>query len=483
MRGWLVASLLLLGGCSTSGIFTCTEDADCGDDGRCEANGYCSFPDASCPSGRRFGVHAPEFIAKQCVEESLAGTDGDTDDATPSSTTDSATATSTSTTDDGPTSSPVPPPECGNDVVEIGEDCDGDEVDATCVELGHPGGTLACEQCRYDVSGCSVCGDAEVGDGEDCDGENLGGESCEALGFFTGSLACADDCTSFDTSGCTNCGNGVIDPGEICDGTDSAISCGELGYLIDLVVPCEDTCGGWAHNRCGPIACGVDPTEPFTDCPAACTSCAGDVCEIDCTGTAACDAMTLQCPPGWPCRVVCDGTGACSDAIVECPPYHECQVTCDGTAGCDSTTVDCGIAGICEMVCLESTGVCADAKLNCGADICAVVCQDPDGPTDGRLRPRVRVRAVQPHGLSSAHARFLRRKRLTLTASVSVGIGLMRYASASSAASMRHSAAPPTAVVTMIGTSSVDALPRIAAVSSIPFMPGISRSVITSAGR
>ena len=35
--------------------FACTDNASCGPGGTCETNGFCSFPDSTCPSGRRFG--------------------------------------------------------------------------------------------------------------------------------------------------------------------------------------------------------------------------------------------------------------------------------------------------------------------------------------------------------------------------------------------------------------------------------------------
>jgi hypothetical protein len=46
--------------------FACTHDAACGAGGICELNGFCSFPDSTCPSGRRFGdLGGPS--AGQCV--------------------------------------------------------------------------------------------------------------------------------------------------------------------------------------------------------------------------------------------------------------------------------------------------------------------------------------------------------------------------------------------------------------------------------
>jgi hypothetical protein len=61
--------------------FTCTSSSQCtanGAGGRCETIGYCSYPDAACASGYRYG---PESLAESntCVpppsEDDLSGGD------------------------------------------------------------------------------------------------------------------------------------------------------------------------------------------------------------------------------------------------------------------------------------------------------------------------------------------------------------------------------------------------------------------------
>ena len=56
------------------------------------------------------------------------------------------------------------PAQCGNGIVESGEQCEpGVPLADTCVSLGFSGGTLACSSsCQYDTSGCtgSICGQA-----------------------------------------------------------------------------------------------------------------------------------------------------------------------------------------------------------------------------------------------------------------------------------------------------------------------------------
>jgi hypothetical protein len=58
-----------LSGCFSS-VFSCSEDAHCSQGdllGMCQSEGYCSFPDASCESGQRFGEHARRGLAGECV--------------------------------------------------------------------------------------------------------------------------------------------------------------------------------------------------------------------------------------------------------------------------------------------------------------------------------------------------------------------------------------------------------------------------------
>jgi hypothetical protein len=75
------------------------------------------------------------------------------------------TAASGSPSDATPTISPTPTPqptstpedECGNGIVDAGEDCDGSNLDGSSCddECVDPGGTLRCNpDCTFDLSGC-----------------------------------------------------------------------------------------------------------------------------------------------------------------------------------------------------------------------------------------------------------------------------------------------------------------------------------------
>ncbi|MBT8495097.1 MAG: hypothetical protein KJO07_18775, partial [Deltaproteobacteria bacterium] len=66
----ICASLTLGLGCLDEGAYQCGADAECtnaGVQGSCEANGFCSFPDEECESGRRFGGSAADDVAGDCV--------------------------------------------------------------------------------------------------------------------------------------------------------------------------------------------------------------------------------------------------------------------------------------------------------------------------------------------------------------------------------------------------------------------------------
>jgi len=107
--------------------------------------------------------------------------------------------------------------ECGNGILEGIEQCDGSELnEMTCGDLnyGFSGGTLRCDPdtCTYDISDCEFpedCGNGIVEPGEQCDGSDLSGRSCTGLGYAYGTLACSSDCR-YDTSECSNNTTNVI---------------------------------------------------------------------------------------------------------------------------------------------------------------------------------------------------------------------------------------------------------------------------------
>jgi len=166
---------------------------------------------------------------------------------------------------------------CGNNIINAGEACDSDVLPAgaTCVSKGFDGGSLKCgAACQFDTSLCSNtpvtrdCGNGVVNAGEDCEGGNLNGATCVSRGFDGGTLECGNGCR-FDTSNCTStspdpgpipgpgpsggeeyCGNGNLDTefGEDCDGTNlgqhtdgSTKTCFDFGFNYDDGLACYST--------------------------------------------------------------------------------------------------------------------------------------------------------------------------------------------------------------------------------------------------
>ncbi len=135
--------------------------------------------------------------------------------------------------------------ECGNGVVEPGEECDGAALGAngSCRIMGYMAGTIGCSaQCTYDLSAClpvpDSCGNVMVDEdsGELCDATDLNEFTCASLGFSGGMLKCDDTCY-FDVSECKgaspSCGDGVVDSlsNEQCDSDNlEGMTCRDLGF-------------------------------------------------------------------------------------------------------------------------------------------------------------------------------------------------------------------------------------------------------------
>ncbi len=151
---------------------------------------------------------------------------------------------------------------CGNNIKEDGEDCDGSDLGTTtCEALGFDGGTLACDNaCHFDTSQCEQQGGPECGnnvkeDGEDCDGNDLGTATCASLGHDSGTLACDGHC-GYDESGC--CDNGCTTEGEMRCNNNAVEECvQQASGCLDWQV--ADDCGAngeQCYDDNGSPACG-----------------------------------------------------------------------------------------------------------------------------------------------------------------------------------------------------------------------------------
>ncbi len=156
---------------------------------------------------------------------------------------------------------------CGNQIIDKNEICDGDNVAGkTCDDLvAGTVGPLSCQSdcLEFDVSQCQpvtpVCGDGEITGEEVCDGENLGDKTCQDIvPNTTGTLSCQSDCLEFDVSQCQpelpkTCGNGQIDENEVCDGEIlGGRNCASLGTGYTGLLKCSDDCLEYDESGCVP---------------------------------------------------------------------------------------------------------------------------------------------------------------------------------------------------------------------------------------
>ena len=247
-------------------------------------------------------------------------------------------------------------PVCGNGVVEVGEVCDGVNLEGnTCVSQGFVSGELACSvNCAaFDTTACQGQG-PECGDGvregiETCDGTDLGGETCQSQGFAAGALVCLAGCDGFDLSGCTQCGNGVINPGELCDGDAlGTATCLNQGFTGGGVLACGAGCQVFDTSGCVSQSCGnnlVEAPEPCDGTNLNGQTCLGLgflggtlACNAGCTafdtsGCTNCGNNTINAGE------VCDGTALGGQTCVTqgfAGGTLTCNASCSGfvTTGC-----------------------------------------------------------------------------------------------------------------------------------------------------
>jgi hypothetical protein len=144
-----------------------------------------------------------------------------------------------------------PPPVCGNDIIEAGEECEEDQdCPQACVgpQCGAriPGTGPTCEHCKC-VPPPPHCGDNAI---------NQASEECDGI-----DNPCVDQCNN-QTCQCAVCGDGVRNNSEQCDGHDD-IFCGLDEVCTDQCTCCEPTC---APNTCGVTADGCGGLKDCGTC-------------------------------------------------------------------------------------------------------------------------------------------------------------------------------------------------------------------------
>ncbi|MFN3181915.1 MAG: DUF4215 domain-containing protein [Nannocystaceae bacterium] len=260
------------------------------------------------------------------TESTAAGDDDTTGDA------------ATDTTDPDTTGGSTPS-ECGNGLVEPGEDCDDGETNGvagstdcladcsltTCGDgfLGRPE-SEECDQGEENAddaactSSCTAafCGDGLIGPGESCDDGEAGSDNC------TSSCALA------------SCGDGRVQAGEECDdsndiNTDACINCVEASCGDGFVESGEEECDEGPENASEPPVCSYGVTEDE------CTYCATVSCSLEVGVVSYCGDGVLQ-----------GGNGEECDDGAENGPNGACLADCslntcgDGFVGPDEACDD-----------------------------------------------------------------------------------------------------------------------------------------------
>ncbi len=242
---------------------------------------------------------------------------------------------------------------CGDNVINPGEQCDGNLGGFDCSDFDDfTGGNLNCVNCMLDTSECTggiagVCGDEVINTGEQCDGD-LDSFDCSDFDDFTGGNLNCVNCM-LDTNECTGgpgdlCGNGILELDEDCYSCpdDAGCSGSEICYISDGVGECN-IYDGTPAGSCNED--GICQLEESCDC----SDCEGE--QDGCVKGRACntvpdnDALTYECscdnqadefcPLDCPDDLDCEGE--CGNSIMEGFERCEFDLEGDGTwTGCDS---------------------------------------------------------------------------------------------------------------------------------------------------
>lgn len=275
------------------------------------------------------------------------------------------------------TDDPVMPAQCGNGVVETGEDCDdGDTaLDSLCDSSCHaPCGngvvdTTIGELCDPGIADGEGACPATCDDGDACTADVMSGTACQASCEnapitvpVAGDGCCPDGATMLTDADCAaECGNGAVETGEACD---TAIAAGPGA--------CPATCNDG-------LACTVDTLASAGTCQAACAT-TNITTPIDGDGC---------CPPGFTSIHDNDCVPGCGNGVVEageicdtaiasgagrCPTSCSDGLSCttDVLSGAGTCAASCGHATI--STCAAADGCCpGSCNANTDSD-CAPAC-------------------------------------------------------------------------------------------------------------
>lgn len=150
--------------------------------------------------------------------------------------------------------------QCGNDVKEGTEVCDGDVKECDYLDPSQfSGGQARCNSsCTgFNLQTCQIkkatCGNGILESGEYCDGDV---KDCAYLNpgqYIGGKAKCSNDCTGYKTLTCETkpvCGNGIIEPGEYCDGDVKDCIAIDSYKFSSGKAKCNTVCSGYRTQTC-----------------------------------------------------------------------------------------------------------------------------------------------------------------------------------------------------------------------------------------
>jgi len=232
-------------------------------------------------------------------------------------------------------------------------DCVSQYCDANmqCAACGSDGDCAAASMTWCDTGVCVPT----KSDGEAC----VNDVECQSMACTDG--VCCDAVCDGTCEGCTNAltaqDDGTCAP--LIGGTDPANEC-----------PGPQVCSGGACEVCGIAAPPVGG-----NCPALCANnCANNICIIDCDQPDECKNIGMvDCPAGYDCQVDCSGSASCNAIPINCPADHVCSVTCTGTDACKDATLNCS-SSVCSVDCGNNQTMCEKMQQNCGPQECTATC-------------------------------------------------------------------------------------------------------------
>jgi len=202
-----------------------------------------------------------------------------------------------------------------------------------------------CDRNKCNEKPASVCGNNMLEQGEECDGNSLNLTECTDFEDFTGgTLLCNEDCT-FNTDSCTNnvltCGNGKLEPGEECDDGNFLIE--ECSYGLDSCIVCNDVCAlvEGEVSFCGDYAVDIENNEECDNSNLDNKQCSNLIgyesgqlsCNQDCTFN------TEECVKS---EEIPDLPSYCGDNIFQNPNDQGVSEQCDNSDLNEKTCIDFG---------------------------------------------------------------------------------------------------------------------------------------------